>query len=112
MDCYWYFSSDAKLQLAFVSFNTESCCDRVSVYDGDSTSSPLIGQFSGSSLPTPITSSSNELYVRFTTDGSVVNSGFVASYQGIFFKCHLLNGPFNFFFMWMFNAIDNFLMFL
>ena len=84
MDCYWSLSSNAKLELIFSRFNTEYGGDYVSVYDGDSTSSPLIGQFSGSSVPAPITSSSNNLYVRFTSDSSGEYSGFVARYEGIF----------------------------
>jgi len=83
MDCYWSLSSNAKLELIFSRFNTEYGGDYVSVYDGDSTSSPLIGQFSGSSVPAPITSSSNNLYVRFTSDSSGEYSGFVARYKAI-----------------------------
>ncbi|KAJ7383080.1 hypothetical protein OS493_030967 [Desmophyllum pertusum] len=70
MDCRWNFSSNAMLEIVFYRFNTEGCCDHVNVYDGGSPSSPLIGRFNGSSLPAPITSSSNNLYVRFTSDGS------------------------------------------
>ena len=58
----------------------------VRVYDGDSTSAPLIGRFSGSSLPAPITSSSTKLYVRFTSDGSSQYRGFAARYRGIFLR--------------------------
>ena len=72
------------IELFFYSFNTESQVDYLSVYDGDSTSSPLIGQFSGSSLPAPMTSSSTKLYLRFTSDRAGTSSGFVARYQGIF----------------------------
>ena len=83
MDCYWRFTSNANLQLTFSRFKTESCCDYVSVYNGGSTSSRLLGKFSGNSVPQPITSTSTQLYVRFTTDGSVIKSGFVARYEGI-----------------------------
>jgi len=83
MDCSWSLSSNTKLELVFVSFYTESFADYVYVYDGDSTSSPLIGQFSGSSVPAPIESSSHNLYVRFTSDGSNQYSGFRALYRGM-----------------------------
>ena len=82
MDCHWNFSSNTQLELVFISFDTEVNKDTVSVYDGDSTSSPLIGQFSGSSLPPLIYSSSNKLYVTFKTDGSNEVSGFTALYRG------------------------------
>ena len=71
------------LELVFFRFDTESNNDYVYVYDGGSPSSPLIGTYSGSSTPAPITSSSNNLYVRFTSDGSVVFGGFVALYYGM-----------------------------
>ena len=84
MDCRWDLTSNVVIELLFYDFTTESSLDYVSVYDGDSTSAPLIGQFSGSSLPAPITSSSTKLHVRFISDGSVVYTGFTARYRGIF----------------------------
>jgi len=56
--------------------------DYLYVYDGGSSSSPLIGPFSGTSLPSPITSSSHKLHVRFTSNASVKRRGFRASYRG------------------------------
>jgi len=82
MTCNWSLSSNTNLELIFFRFDTESCCDYVYVYDGGSSSSPLIGRYQGNLLPPTITSSSNQLFVIFTTDGSVVNSGFAASYHG------------------------------
>ena len=86
MDCRWNLTSNVVIELLFYDFTTESSLDYVSVYDGDSTSAPLIGQFSGSSLPAPITSSSTKLYVRFTSDGSSQHRGFAARYRGIFIR--------------------------
>ena len=43
------------------------------------TSSYLVGSFSGSSPPVPITSSSNKIYVTFSSDGSGQTEGFTAS---------------------------------
>ena len=84
MDCRWGLTSNTVIELLFYTFTTESSADYVRVYDGDSTSAPLIGQFSGSSLPAPITSSSTKLYVQFTSDGSSQYRGFAARYRGIF----------------------------
>ena len=86
MDCRWGLTSNTVIELLFYTFTTESSADYVRVYDGDSTSAPLIGQFSGSSLPAPITSSSTRLYVQFTSDGSSTYAGFTARYQGIFIR--------------------------
>ena len=82
MTCKWTLSSNTNLELIFFRFDTELGYDYVYVYDGGSSSSPLIGQYHGNSLPPTITSSSNQLFVIFKTDYSIVNSGFAASYHG------------------------------
>ncbi|XP_073250639.1 uncharacterized protein [Porites lutea] len=83
MDCRWNLTSNAVIELLFYYFTTQSSADYVRVYDGDSISAPLIGEFSGSSLPAPITSSSTKLYVRFTSDGSSEYRGFNARYRAV-----------------------------
>ena len=84
MDCQWNIDSNSnmKVEVTFFYFNTQPNADYLYVYDGDSSSSSLIGQFSGTSLPAPITSSSNKLYLRFTSDSSVPARGFTAAYRG------------------------------
>ena len=82
MDCQWTLSSNTNLKLVFFRFQTESVHDNVYVYDGGSSSSRQIGKYNGVSLPGAITSSQNKLFVKFTTDGSAVLSGFAASYHG------------------------------
>ena len=84
MDCQWNLDSNTnvKLEVTFFNFNTQPNADYLYVYDGDSSSSSLIGQFSGTSLPAPITSSSNKLYLRFTSDSSGQARGFTAAYRG------------------------------
>ena len=67
----------------------ESNADFVYVYDGNSSSARLIGRFSGSSRPGPSVSSSNQLHVRFTSDGSSQHYGFKATYRGMFFFLEL-----------------------
>ena len=84
MNCSWTITSNAKLELVFFgTFTTESNRDFVYVYDGSSSSARLIGRFTGSSRPAPIVSSSNQLHVRFTSDGSVEYNRFKAVYRGI-----------------------------
>ena len=82
MDCQWKLDSNTKVEVTFFNFNTQPNADYLYVYDGDSSSSSLIGQFSGTSLPAPITSSSNKLYLRFTSDSSGQARGFTAAYRG------------------------------
>ena len=96
-NCRWNLSSNTMLQLQFASFSTDSSADYLTVYDGDSPSAPLIGQFSGSSVPAPITSSSNRLYVQFISDSSGQAEGheFKAWYRGmmLYLTKHLMAQP-------------------
>ena len=82
MDCQWNISANTKLELVFLRFETYNSNDYVNVYDGQSSSSSLIGTFSGSSLPSPITSSGNNLFVEFRSDTSGQYEGFIARYRG------------------------------
>ena len=84
MDCQWNLVSAliSKLELTFYTFSTQLDTDFLYVYDGDSSSSPLIDKFSGTSLPAPITSSSNKLHLRFTSNSLTQLRGFTASYRG------------------------------
>ncbi|XP_044175343.1 pulmonary surfactant-associated protein D-like [Acropora millepora] len=81
MNCSWTLFSNTNIRLIFFRFQTEGTHDKVRVYNGISSSSSLLGEFDGSSLPSVITSSNNALYIRFTTDGSVTTTGFAASYH-------------------------------
>ena len=80
-------SQDMCLTVTFTSFNLEAgyygdiCYDYLIVYDGPSTSSPLIGSYCGSSLPEAITSTSGALTFVFHSDGSVIYSGWSATFS-------------------------------
>jgi hypothetical protein len=66
------------LTFNFTSFATESCCDKLKIFDGPSGASPLIGTYNGTSGPGSVTSSGSTLTFSFTSDFSTVNSGWVA----------------------------------
>ena len=83
LDRYWMVSSNARIELSFMIFETESEHDVVQVYDGESSSAPLIGGFNGSSLPSAVKSSSSKLFLRFMTNDSVTKSGFRARFRGM-----------------------------
>jgi len=68
------------VSLTFTAFDLESGYDFVRVYDGTSTSDPLLGTFSGSTLPGTITSSGGSMLVHFTSDYSVSAEGWTAEY--------------------------------
>ena len=67
--------------VTFISFNTENCCDHLSVYSGSSSAAPLIGTFQGTVSPAVISATvpGQCLTFVFTSDGSVTAEGWVAN---------------------------------
>jgi hypothetical protein len=68
------------VELTFTEFDLESGYDYVRVYDGSTTSDPILGEFSGSAIPGTITSTGSSLLVHFTSDYSVTAAGWSAVY--------------------------------
>jgi len=69
-----------KISLDFLSFELEDspgCTnDRVMVFDGESSSAPLLQNLCGSTVPTDIVSSGASLFVTFESNGLVTTTGF------------------------------------
>jgi hypothetical protein len=68
------------IQLTFEYFDTESANDIVTIYGGATTSDPVLGTFSGSSLPSYVQSSTQSMLVTFTSNGTTQTNGFLAEY--------------------------------
>ncbi|XP_063417468.1 tolloid-like protein 2 [Mytilus trossulus] len=66
-----------KVILRFTSFDLESCCDYVKVYECDV--NRLLGSFNGEELPPEVRSIGNCISIIMTTDGSVTKAGFSAN---------------------------------
>lgn len=81
-NCEWLIqpANGLPITLDFTSFDTEQGFDQVRVYDGTSATAPLIGAYSGNTIPTPITSSGGAMFVTFTTDVSATAAGWDAIY--------------------------------
>lgn len=71
------------VELTFVRFSTEGCCDYVTLYDGYNNTASQIRQLSGSVDLSPIYSTQEYLFIRFHSDSSVASSGFNATYQSV-----------------------------
>lgn len=69
-------SSNDSLVTMEGTISTESCCDHLYIYDGVGTSGTLLHQAQGTASIPRISSISGPLTIRFTSDGSVVNTGF------------------------------------
>uniref|UniRef100_A0A8C5C907 Metalloendopeptidase n=1 Tax=Gadus morhua TaxID=8049 RepID=A0A8C5C907_GADMO len=84
--CVWKISvaSGFHVGLTFQSFEIErhdSCAyDYLEVRDGLTESSPLLGRFCGYDKPDDIKTSSNQLWMKFVSDGSVNKAGFAANF--------------------------------
>lgn len=102
LSCSWLLAPTGAttVTLTFLSFSTELDYDFVKIYDGSNSSAPLLGSYSGTTLPPVLTSSGATLFVQFTSDQSVVGGGFTASYSctlpgaEVFLKA-FLQGPYN-----------------
>lgn len=82
LDCFWLIQPTGAntITLNFSSFATEANYDTVIVYDGNSTSAPVLMRWWGATLPPAITSSNGALLVRFRTDNNTTNAGWSANY--------------------------------
>lgn len=82
--CSWPIVPDqagiTNIQLWFTRFDTGSTSDIVSVYDGTSVNDPLLGQFSGNSLPPLLVSTGPALLVTFETGVTADGQGWAAEY--------------------------------
>lgn len=80
--CSWLIqpTNAATITLSFVSFNTELNNDGVIVYDGANNTAPILGQYSGTNLPSSVTSTGGSMFVEFLSGVSVRGNGWQANY--------------------------------
>jgi hypothetical protein len=86
LSCRWLISPEDtsinNIELKFTYLDTEPDHDFLTVYDGATISDPIIGTFSGTSIPDVITTENNKLLLVFTSDDSTTASGWQATYYG------------------------------
>ncbi|MDF2436937.1 MAG: N-acetylmuramyl-L-alanine amidase, negative regulator of AmpC, AmpD [Bacteroidota bacterium] len=68
------------ITLNFSSFSTEAGWDYMFIYDGATTSAPLIGTYDGTTGPGNVTSSGGSLLIEFRSDCATVAAGWVANW--------------------------------
>ncbi|MCX6248079.1 MAG: C10 family peptidase [Bacteroidetes bacterium] len=83
-NCSWLIAPDDSVnyvKLTFSKFNTDAA-DFVTVYDGATTSDPVLGTFSGSTVPSgTIQSTGPKMLVKFVSNSSITAPGFLAMYE-------------------------------
>uniref|UniRef100_A0A8C3TCK2 Metalloendopeptidase n=1 Tax=Chelydra serpentina TaxID=8475 RepID=A0A8C3TCK2_CHESE len=85
-ECIWRITVSERFHvgLTFQAFEIErhdSCAyDYLEIRDGPTEDSPLIGHFCGYEKPEDIKSSSNKVWMKFASDGSISKAGFAANF--------------------------------
>ena len=82
-DCNWLISPDLVkyITLNFDYLNTEDSNDIITIYDGSDASAPVLGTFSGTTLPSSISSTGPSVFVNFTSNNVNVSPGWQISYS-------------------------------
>ncbi|XP_068184525.1 CUB and sushi domain-containing protein 1a [Antennarius striatus] len=85
LNCQWVIEAqpDHAVKIHFDRFQTEVNYDTLEIRDGPSTSSPLIGEYHGTQAPHFLISTSNVLFLLFTTDNSRSAAGFSIRYESV-----------------------------
>jgi hypothetical protein len=76
--------SVTSINLSFSYFDTELNHDIVNVYDGADVNAPILGTFSGNTLPPQLVSSGNKMFITFTSNNENQGAGFLAQYTSNF----------------------------
>jgi N-acetyl-anhydromuramyl-L-alanine amidase AmpD len=71
------------ITLQFTAFELEASFDKVLIYNGPNLNSPLLGSFTGNSIPPSIQSTGNTLTIEFRSDCATQLAGWVANYQTV-----------------------------
>ncbi|MGQ0827661.1 MAG: glycosyl hydrolase family 18 protein [Bacteroidota bacterium] len=74
-------AGSSSVTMTFSSFNTEANYDFLSIYDGATTTSPLIGKYSGTTSPGTVTANSGKMTLKFTSDNATTGAGFAAAWN-------------------------------
>ncbi|EAT34525.1 AAEL013239-PA [Aedes aegypti] len=96
-ECIWKITvpKDYQVALKFQSFeveNHDNCVyDYVEVRDGESADSRIIGVFCGYKIPPDMRSSTNKMFVKFVSDGSVQKAGFSATFMKEVDECERMD---------------------
>uniref|UniRef100_A0A669EP24 CUB and Sushi multiple domains 3 n=1 Tax=Oreochromis niloticus TaxID=8128 RepID=A0A669EP24_ORENI len=85
LNCEWVIEAEPgrAIKITFDRFQTELGYDFLEIHDGPNLLSPLVGSFNGTQVPQFLFSSSNFLYLLFTTDNSRSNAGFKILYESV-----------------------------
>ncbi|XP_074185389.1 CUB and sushi domain-containing protein 1 isoform X1 [Rhinolophus sinicus] len=83
LDCTWTITlpTGYGAHIQFLNFSTEANHDYLEIQNGPHHTSPMIGQFSGSDVPSALLSTTHETRIHFYSDHSQNRQGFKLAYQ-------------------------------
>jgi len=83
LDCQWVIAPEdaTAITISFSRIATEAGVDSVVFYNGETTASPVVASFSGSTIPADFTVNGPKTLVRFITNGTVQNDGWLINYS-------------------------------
>lgn len=82
--CVWTVTVNTReiitIQFTYIDIESDTGClyNKVEVRDGPTKTAPLLGQFCGRNIPTPLKTSNNALYVKFESNHIITKTGFKA----------------------------------
>jgi len=81
-DCSWLIAPPCvdHINLFFDDFSTEAVNDVMTIYDGSNASAPVLATVSGTNFPPSVSSTGPAMFIKFTTNGSLVSSGWHVNY--------------------------------
>ena len=71
------------ITITFSAFNTESCCDPLKIYDGQTVAAPLVLTNQGSTIPAPVTCTSGYMLIVWHSDLSITSTGYAATWSSV-----------------------------
>ncbi|KAJ8250433.1 hypothetical protein COCON_G00223550 [Conger conger] len=85
LNCEWVIEArkEHAIKISFDRFQTEVNYDTLEIRDGPVSSSPLIGEYHGTQAPHFLISTSNYMYLLFSTDNSRSSVGFQIRYESV-----------------------------
>lgn len=69
------------LTITFDYINTDTSNDVITVYDGPNSSSPVLGTYSGTTIPSSVSSTNDTVLIHFSSNDSIVSEGWQISFS-------------------------------
>jgi hypothetical protein len=84
-NCSWLIAPDDSISYVTLNFDHFSldAADNVTVYDGSTTGAPVLGTYTGTTIPPQVVTTGPAMLVVFNSNSSVTSSGFLAKYSAV-----------------------------